>query len=205
MNNIGFLSGPEPSLAAQSMFDEDIADVGYVMNASRLWAHQPTTVEALFGVASMALADQGISFRERATLVSACASAYGDSYCSLAWGSKLAGVAGDDAAGGVLRGNDDGLTQREQALARWARLVAREPNATCETDVQKLRDAGFTESQIFAVTVFVAMRIAFSTVNDALGVKPDSEFRSTAPRAVVDAVNYGRPIADTASESNRNE
>lgn len=203
MSDAGFLASPEPSPAIQGLFDEDIADVGYVMNVSRLWAHQPTTVDALFDVAAKALADQGISFRQRAILVSACASALGDSYCSLAWGSKLAGVAGDDLAGGVLRGDDDRLTEAEHALARWARQVARDPNATSKTDVQALRDAGFTESQIFAVTVFVAVRIAFSTVNDALGAKPDAQLRSTAPRTVVDAVTYGRPIAETVSESTR--
>jgi hypothetical protein len=37
------------------------------------------------------------------------------------------------------------------------------------------------------------LRIAFSTVNDALGVGPDVALRSSAPAAVVDAVGYGRP------------
>lgn len=205
MSEAGFLASPEPSPAIQSLFDEDIADVGYVMNVSRLWAHQPATVDALFDVAAMALADQKISFRQRAILVSACASAFGDSYCSLAWGSKLAGVAGDDLASGLIRGDDDRLTEAEQALARWARQVARDPNSTSTTDVQALRIAGFTESQIFAVTVFVAVRIAFSTVNDALGAKPDAQLRSTAPLAVVDAVTYGRAIAESASEPTRKQ
>ncbi|MCU1452113.1 MAG: hypothetical protein JWN46_259 [Acidimicrobiales bacterium] len=200
MSDGGFLASPEPSPAAQAMFDEDISEVGYVMNASRLWAHQPATVDALFDVAAMAVADQGISFRQRAILVSACASALGDSYCALAWGSKLAGVAGDDLAGGVLRGDDERLTEAEQALARWARQVAHDPNATSETDVQALRDAGFTDSQIFAVTIFVAMRIAFSTVNDALGARPDAQLRSSAPAPVVEAVTYGRPIAGSSPE-----
>ena len=201
MSDAGFLGGPEPSPAMQGLYDEDIADVGYVMNVSRLWAHQPATVDALFDVAAMALKEQGISFRQRAILVAACASAFGDSYCSLAWGSKLAGVAGDDVAGGVLRDDDGLLTEAERALSRWARQVARDPNLTSAADVQALRDAGFVESQIFAITVFVAVRIAFSTVNDALGAKPDAQLRSTAPRTVVDAVTFGRPIAEIVSET----
>jgi len=40
------------------------------------------------------------------------------------------------------------------------------------------------------------MRIAFSTVNGALGACPDATFRSTAPQAVLDAVTFGRPIDD---------
>ncbi len=43
------------------------------------------------------------------------------------------------------------------------------------------------------MTVFVSLRIAFSTVNDALGTGPDAALRSSAPEAVVRAVHYGRP------------
>ena len=48
-------------------------------------------------------------------LVAACASAFGDSYCSLAWVSKLTEVAGADFAAGVLRGDDYRLSAEERA------------------------------------------------------------------------------------------
>jgi hypothetical protein len=41
--------------------------------------------------------------------------------------------------------------------------------------------------------VFVALRLAFSTVNDALGARPDAEVFSVAPEDVAAAVTYGRP------------
>jgi hypothetical protein len=40
------------------------------------------------------------------------------------------------------------------------------------------------------------LRLAFSTVNDALGVGPDLELSASAPGAVVNAVHYGRPATD---------
>jgi hypothetical protein len=61
-----------------------------------------------------------------------------------------------------------------------------------------LRDAGHSDPAIFAITTFVALRIALSTVNDALGVSPDAMFRSAAPEAVLDAVTFGRPIDNAA-------
>lgn len=88
MSGIGLLGVPEPSAEAQRLFDDDMSELGYVMNVSGLWAYQP------------------------------------------------------------------------------------------------------------AITVFVALRIAFSTVNDALGASPDAALRSTAPKAVLDAVTFGRPIDD---------
>jgi hypothetical protein len=72
--------------------------------------------------------------------------------------------------------------------------VARDPNATTAADVQILRGAGFSDVQIFAITVFVALRLAFSTVNDALGLPPDAALRRTVPADVLDAVTRGRPI-----------
>ena len=64
----------------------------------------------------------------------------------------------------------------------------------CEKFVQELRDAGFSDADIFAITVYVALRIALSTVNDALGARPDAEFQTLAPAPVREAVTYGRPM-----------
>lgn len=194
MSATGFLRIPEPTAEAQRLFDEDIAEVGYVMNVSRLWAYQPDLLNGLFELMREIIAENRLTFRQRGILVAACASSFGDSYCALAWGSKLAAVTDAPTAAGVLRGKDDSLTSSEQAMASWARKVARTPNHTTATDVQALRDAGYSDPQIFAITTFVALRIALSTVNDALGIGPDATFRSTTPEAVLDAVTFGRPI-----------
>ncbi|GAA1313791.1 hypothetical protein Psi02_64870 [Planotetraspora silvatica] len=195
MDRSGFLRPPDPTADTQRLYDEDVADLGYVMNLTRLWAHQPATADGLFDLMRRSLADHGLTKRERAVLVAACASAFGDSYCSLAYGARLADAAGEETAAAVLRGDDDALTAAERALAGWARKVARDPNHTGEADVQELRDAGFDDAMIFAITVFVALRIAFSTVNDALGARPDAELGATAPQAVLGAVTFGRPVA----------
>jgi alkylhydroperoxidase family enzyme len=193
MDTIGFLELPVVTSEAQAIFDEDIAEDGYVMNVSKLWAYNPNLVTGLFDLMRQAITDQELSFRQRGILVTACASTLGDSYCSLGWGIKLAGASDPETAAAVLRGDDEGLADDERALATWARKVAKDPNGTTPEDLEVLRSAGFTDAQIFAVTSFVALRIAFSTVNDALGVGPDVALRSSAPAAVVNAVGYGRP------------
>lgn len=196
MPSTGFLTPPPHTAEAQRFYDEDVTELGYVMNASRLWAYQPETREKLFELMSTALGDHKLSYRERGILVSACASSLGDSYCSLAWGSKLAGKAGTSVAASVLTGDDAALTPTERAMAAWARKVARDPNGTTAEDVQELRDAGLDDARIFAITTYVALRIAFSTVNDALGSRPDAEYRANAPGEVLAAVTWGRPIDD---------
>jgi uncharacterized peroxidase-related enzyme len=190
-----FLEEPPLSPQAQELFDEDIKDDGYVWNVTRLWARQPGTVNELFELMSRAFKPSGLSFRQRGILVIAAASALGDSYCSLAWSGKLGQAEGALLAAGILNGADAGLTDQERVMAAWARKVARDPNATTPADIQALRDAGLDDGQIFAITAFVALRLAFSTVNDALGAQPDAQLVQSLPPEVREAVTFGRPPA----------
>ena len=187
-----FLTVAPASTAAQRLRQDDIDEVGYVMNVSRLWGHMPATVEGLFELLGQCVKTGRLDLRTRGILVAATASSLGDSYCSLAWGDKLAKAADAELAAGVLVGDDSALSTREQALAGWARTVTRDPNGTSAADVQALRDVGLEDGQIMAVTVFVALRIAFSTVNDALGATPDAELVAGLPTAISDAVTWGR-------------
>jgi alkylhydroperoxidase family enzyme len=187
-----FLGAAAPSAAADKLFDDDVQGLGYVMNTSKLWAHDPGALERLSELLGHVVDTGSLTFRQRGILVTACASALGDSYCSLAWGKKLAGVTNTELAVAVLRGEDEVLDETDRALARWARKVARDPNGTTTNDIQSLRDAGFDDAQIFAISAFVALR-----VNDALGAQPDQQLGVEVPDAVRDAVTFGRPISPT--------
>ena len=190
-----FLHEPPVSPQVQALYDQDLANGGYVWNGSRLWAHQPETLKRLFELMSQAFEPSGLDFRQRGILVAATASTLGDSYCSLAWGGKLGKASDATVAAGVLNGSDAGLTDQEKALAAWARKVAKDPNATMPADIQALRDAGLDDGQIFAITAFVALRLAFATINDSLGAQPDAQLAQSLPRQVLEAVTYGRPVA----------
>src|SRR6202050_1444830 len=157
-----FLGEPPVSAPVQELYEEDLAEDGYISNVSRLWAHQPETLRQLFGVMSEAFTPSGLADRQRAILVTAAASALGDSYCSMAWGGKLGKASDAAVAAGVLNGSDAGLTGQEKALAAWARKVATDPNATTAADIEALRDTGLDDGQVFAITAFVALRIAFA-------------------------------------------
>jgi uncharacterized peroxidase-related enzyme len=194
-----FLREPAVSPQVQALFDEDLAEGGYVWNVTRLWAHQPDTIAGLFRLMSEAFSASGLTFRQRGILVTAAASALGDSYCSLAWGGKLGKASDAGVAAGVLSGSDAGLTDQEKAMAAWARKVARDPNATTQADIAALRDAGLDDGQIFAITAFVALRLAFSTINDSLGAQPDAQLARSLPDEVREAVTYGRPVAEAPS------
>lgn len=193
----GFLQVPPTSPDVQRLYDYDAERMGFVMNLSHVWAHHPAAHDGLFDLVRQTVEAGHLTMRQRGILISAGASALGDSYCSLAWGRRLADAANPEIAGGVLSGDDSGLDPPERALAQWARLIATDPTGTSADDVQVLRDAGFDDGQIFEITLFVALRLAFSSVNAALGVLPDRRLDDAAPAPVREAITYGRPVSPT--------
>ena len=72
----------------------------------------------------------------------------------------------------ILEGKLDeaGLTQAERALLDYVELVTKAASQTTHADVQKLRNAGWTENQIAEAVYVTAMFAFFNRVADAFGV-----------------------------------
>jgi uncharacterized peroxidase-related enzyme len=189
-----FLQAAAESEIASRMYQRDLENRGFVMNLSRAWAWRPDVFESFLELRTLLTKTSSLTQRELAVLVCATASSLGDSYCALAWGNTLAKASDASTAAAVLRASEStSLTDRETALSKWARKVVKNPSATTAQDVNALRSAGFSEQEIFEATAFIAFRLAFSTVNDALGAAPDREIAEAAPLAVREAVTFGRP------------
>jgi uncharacterized peroxidase-related enzyme len=191
-----FLSEPNTAESA-AYLEKDRARSGYVMNLQRAWAWRPDVAEGFSRLRTQLTERTSLTPREIALLACTTARVLGDSYCSLAWGTTLAGMRGAATVAQVLQGLDPPTsTARELALRRWAEQIVRDPNAASATQVEKLRTAGLSDREIFEATVHVAFRLAFSTVNDALGALPDHELVTAAPAQIRAAVTYGRPDAE---------
>ena len=185
---------------AAAFLEKERASMGYLMNLERLWAWRPDAAEAFVGLRKQLMEASSLTMREFAVLVCAGARALGDSYCALAWGTRLAKLADPLLAADVLRGVESaGLTARERALQGWAGQMVQAPSEARAEQVEALRAAGLTEKEIFEASLFVALRLAFSTVNDALGAQPDAQLVADAPPQVKAAVTYGRPPKGTPS------
>jgi uncharacterized peroxidase-related enzyme len=192
---------PAPNEANSALYSRDVTDDGYVANFTRLWAWRPDVFDGFLSLRKLLTEKAALSLRERSILVCATAANLGDSYCALAWGTTLASESDRMTAAAVLQRKEAAdLTAREKALVTWAGQVVREPNAVTVEDVDRLRALGLTDAEIFDVTVFIAFRLAFSTVNDALGARPDCQLAAAAPAAVRDAVVYGRNACEHLSQ-----
>jgi len=194
-----FLDEPPPSELSAQLYQEDLDAGGYVDNLTRLWCWRPDAMVAHYDTRAVLLGDSGLSPADVAVINAATAAARTDSYCALAWGTKLAEQVDALTSARVLSGSVDDLDDRMAALTRWARLVAVDPNSTTPEDVDRLRRVGLTDRHIFEVTMLVAWRLAFSTVNDALGAQPDAQLAQRAPAEVRSAVSFGRAVAEEPS------
>ncbi len=189
---MNFLEEPAPSAGQERLYAADVADHGYVWDLTRVWAHQPAAKEQLMELFASTAEAAGLTPRERAVIVIAQAATIGDSYCAVAWGKRLTDWATAETAIAALTSDDEPFSEREQALAAWARAVARSPGSCAPQDVQRLRDAGFKEPQIVALTIFAGLRTAFSSINSALGARPDIAMAETLDPAVRAAITWGR-------------
>jgi len=192
-----FLGEPPATDDARRLYEQQRAVDGYVWNFTRLWSWRPDVHEGFVKLRGELMGASSLTDRDWAVMVTATASALGDSYCSLAWGPKLAKLSDDATAVDVIGGAEQpaGLSEREAVLAAWARRLVRDPNGTARSDVDRLRAVGLSEREIFEASTFIALRLAFSTVNDALGAGPDRQLADAAPEQVRNAVTYGRTPA----------
>ena len=76
----------------------------------------------------------------------------------------------------VLEGrlDDGGLTTAERALMDYVKLITEESAESTAEDVQKLRDAGWTENQIAEAVYITAMFAFFNRVADSFGIPPQN-------------------------------
>jgi alkylhydroperoxidase family enzyme len=174
------------------LYDEDVAEDGFVWDGTRVWAHQPDLLEVLRGAFGAAAEAAELESRDKAMLVLGMAATIGDSFCATAWGRYLTEWADVSTALAALTGDVRPLTERERALLAWAHRIARDPNSTTPDDIQALRDAGFSDPQILALTLYAGLRMAFSVTNDALGARPDLALAETLDPAVRAAITWGR-------------
>lgn len=188
-----FIEAPALSDETERVYKSSAELQGFVMNLTRAWAWRPDVFESFAVLRNQLTSASTLSKRDQAVIVCATAAQLGDSYCCYAWGRTLVQEGGPESAAAIIKATDsDLLTRRDRALAAWSRKVAAAPNATTDADIESLRKDGFSDREIFEATAFIAFRLAFSMVNDALGVQPDWQLAETAHPAVRQAITFGR-------------
>jgi alkylhydroperoxidase family enzyme len=84
----------------------------------------------------------------------------------------------------IVEGNLDqaGLSAKERALLDYVRKVTEDAPRTTPADVQRLRDAGWTEPQIAEAVYITALFAFFNRVSDAFGLPSQGYLEKNAPK-----------------------
>ena len=184
--NLGgmFLTDPPQSPQSDAMFEVNRESDGYVTNFTRLWCWRPDLFKAFVDLRLELMGSTTLTEREQAIVVAATVSAFGDSYCSLAWGSKLAKLAGDETAGRVIAGALPGdLSAREAALCEWCRTVAHDPMTTAPEQVERrARPASTSARSSRRAAPVAAGRVLDRERRPRCAARPPARRRRAEPR-----------------------
>jgi uncharacterized peroxidase-related enzyme len=186
----------EATGAAAALFESDRAEDGYVANMTRLFARRPAVLEGWEQLVT-AIKD-GMDPRRYELVTVAAARGLRSSYCMLAHGQILAERFLEPAAvrSIALDHRSAGLDPVDVAIMDLAEKVVGDATSVTQEDVDRLRDLGLTDDEVFDVVAVAAVRCFFSKTLDALGVQPDSELSELDP-GLRDALVVGRPIASS--------
>ena len=166
---------------------------GYVPNYLRAFSLHPAVYRAWEGLIGAVKETMDPRRFELVTL--AAARALKSSYCMLAHGAILAEkFFSPSSLTAVARGlSGDGVTPAEAAMMRFAEKIVRDASSVTQEDVDALRGLGFTDAEIFDITVAATTRCFFSKTLDALGARADAAY-TALPEPLRSVLTVGRPI-----------
>jgi uncharacterized peroxidase-related enzyme len=181
----------------KELYDQELADQGYVANHTRAFSRRP---EVLAGWQALKNAiTSGMDPRLYELTTVAAATAIRSSYCSLVHGQILATrYYQPDEVASIADETAGALDAADAAVVRFARKVAQEADKVTQEDIDELRDLGFSDDDIHNVILAAAARCFFSKVLDATGTLPDAALREI-PEQLRSALTVGREIAPRAS------
>lgn len=179
-----------------AMYASGRAHLGYLSNYTRAFSHRPALMDAWRNLNRTIWSSMDPRRYELATL--AAATALRSSYCSLAHAEKLIELGSEEETTAMVRDRRTaGLSEQEQAIMDLAQLVAERADQVTQTDIDRLRDLGLDDGEVFDVIAAAAARCFFSKILDATGTQPDPVYRDTLAPELVESLTVGRQIADS--------
>ncbi len=182
--------------AVAEMYRRQQATWGYVPNYAKVFCHRPQVL-ALWGQL-LAEIRRPLDRRRFELVTLAAAHELRHSACALAHGLKLREFFSDAEIIALVEGRSvNPLGEAEQALLRYARLVAADAGQVMAHDIEELRRHGYSDAEIFDVAATAAGRAFFTKLLDALGVLADAPL-GLVGAALRSALTVGRPIDEQA-------
>ncbi|MDH5452872.1 MAG: peroxidase-related enzyme [Paracoccaceae bacterium] len=160
-------------------FDICAEKLGLVPNVLKAYAFDIDKLNAFTNLYNdIMLADSGLSKLEREMIAVTVSSINRCWYCQVAHGAAVRELSGDPTLGEALVMNwrVASLTARQRAMLEFAEILTTASSKIEETDRQTLRDAGFTDRDIWDIASVTGFFNMTNRVASATAMVPNPEY-----------------------------
>lgn len=177
------LESAEPTPAMAAYFEKCREKIGFIPNVLVAYSHSMPKLEAFVGFYNdLMLAPSGLSKLEREMIAVVVSAENRCWYCLVAHGAAVRQLSGDPALGEALALNyrQAAIPPKQRAMLDFALKVARHSAEIEEHDRQMLRDADFTDRDIWDIAAVASFFAMSNRMASATGMQPNPEYHAQA-------------------------
>ena len=165
MARINLVTAESASPEQKALYDAIHAQLGMVPNFLRVFANSPVALKAFLGLHAIA-GDGSLDAQTRERIALALAQQNGCEYC-LSAHTAIGRKAGLDA--GEIQANRQGSSRDAKAAVaiRFARSLVSHMGEVTTAELQEMRNAGYSESDIVEVITHVGMNVLTNLLGKA--------------------------------------
>ncbi|MEO1694399.1 MAG: peroxidase-related enzyme [Pseudomonadota bacterium] len=192
MEPIAIDPGPRAPLTPQlqAYFDKCEEKLGFIPNVLKAYAFDADKLQAFIDmVDNLMLADSGLSKLEREMIAVAVSAINHCHYCLTAHGAAVRTRSGNAQHGDTIAHNyrAAGLDARQTVMLDFAVKLTETPAKIVEADRQALRDAGFSDRDIWDIAAVAAFYNMSNRLAAATDMQPNAEYYEMARAPKSDA------------------
>jgi uncharacterized peroxidase-related enzyme len=171
MSRLTATNPTETTGKAKDLLDAVQKKLGLTPNMMRTMAQSPAVLEAYLNF-SGALAGGSLNAKVREQIALAVGEANSCEYCLSAHTAigKMVGLSEDDINGSRQSSSGDAKTD---AALKFARTIVLERGEVSDRDIQRVREAGFTDGEIAEIVANVSLNIFTNYFNHVAGTEID--------------------------------
>lgn len=157
--------------------------LGMVPNVLKAYAFNNEKLEAFVAFYNdLMLAGSSLSKLERELIAVAVSSVNKCYYCLTAHGAAVRQLSGDPVLGEqmVMNYRVADLEPKQRAMLDFATLITEDPARIVEADRQKLRDAGYTDRDIWDISAVASFFNMTNRMASATDMRPNPEYHGLA-------------------------
>lgn len=174
---------PELSDGTKAYFAKCEEKLGLVPNVLRAYAFDEKKLRAFTDMYNdLMLGDSGLSKLEREMIAVAVSAVNHCYYCLTAHGAAVRQLSGDPKLGEMMAMNYRAaeLSAKQKSMLDFAVKLTENPDKIEEADRQELREAGFSDRDIFDIASTAGFFNMSNRVAAAIDMRPNDEYHAMA-------------------------